>query len=80
MNKKLTLNIDDSLIDFAKHYSAESRQSVSSLFENYLIRLRDCQEDLILTDNTLSIYGITEKENLPDKEEMRKDFYEKSID
>ena len=36
MNKKLTLNVDESLIDFAKAYSKESNQSISNIFEKYL--------------------------------------------
>jgi len=35
MNTKLTLNIEKDLIEIAKKYAQESRQSLSSLVQNY---------------------------------------------
>jgi len=78
MNKKLTLNVNENLIDFAHHYSKISRQSISSLFEKYLMRL---MQDVNLKDISSAardLYGILDKETLPDKKDMRKVFYEKS--
>ena len=79
MNKKLTLNVNENLIEFAHQYSKVSRQSISGLFEKYLMRL---MQDVNLKDISpaaIDLYGILDKETLPDKKDMRKVFYEKSI-
>lgn len=39
MNTKLTLRLDDSLIDAAKHYAAREGRSVSELVAAYFARL-----------------------------------------
>ncbi len=80
MNKKLTLNVDESLIDFAKTYSKESNQSISNIFEKYLIRLKTETKSVEISEDARELYGIISKDELPDKKEMRKRFYEKSID
>ena len=41
MSKKLTLSIDNELIDFAHLYSRKSGISISRLFEQYLMNLRN---------------------------------------
>lgn len=79
MNKKLTLNVEESLIDFAKTYSKESNQSISNIFEKYLIRLQNQAKEIKVSDDAKELYGIIDKTELPDKKEMRKEFYEKSI-
>lgn len=80
MNKKLTLNVDESLIDFAKTYSKESKQSISNIFEKYLIRLKTETKEVKISEDARELYGIISKNELPDKKEMRKRLYEKSID
>ena len=40
MQKKLTLNIDDELINFAHTYSRQNGLSISKLFEQYLSKLK----------------------------------------
>ena len=80
MNKKLTLNVDESLIDFAKTYSKESDQSISSIFEKYLIRLKNETKEINVSEDARELYGIISKNELPDKKEMRNNLYEKSID
>lgn len=80
MNKKLTLNVDESLIDFAKTYSKESNQSISNIFEKYLIRLKTETKEVKISEDARELYGIISKNELPDKKEMRKRLYEKSID
>jgi hypothetical protein len=79
MNKKLTLNVDENLIEFAHQYSKESRQSISGLFEKYLLRLKQDVYHVDISSAARDLYGILDKETLPDKKEMRKVFYEKSI-
>jgi len=79
MNKKLTLNIEDSLIQFAHSYSKNTKQSISSLVEKYLSRLKEKTDTNNISPEAKKLYGIFEKEPLPDKKEMRKTLYEKSI-
>ncbi|GAB6091694.1 DUF6364 family protein [Spirochaeta dissipatitropha] len=79
MNKKLTLNVDESIIDFAKKYSKVNNQSISKIFEKYLIRLKDETKDTDFSDDARELYGIINKESFPDKKVIRKSFYEKSI-
>ena len=80
MNKKLTLNIDDSVIDFAHSYSRQTHQSISSIVEKYLISLKNPKETDKLSSTTNDLYGILEENPLPDKKIMRREFHEKSID
>jgi hypothetical protein len=79
MNKKLTLNVDESLINYAKTYSKESNQSISSIFEKYLIRLKNETQGVEISEDARELYGIISNTELPDKKEMRKRLYEKSI-
>ena len=79
MNRKLTLKGDVNLIEFAHQYSKISRQSISGLFEKYLLRLKQDINHIDISPAARDLYGILDKETLPDKKEMRKEFYEKSI-
>ena len=80
MNKKLTLNVDDSVIEFAHLYSKETKQSISSLFEKYLkgIQRQHLQTDL--SPVTLELRGAFKDLDIPDKHELRRIFHEKSLD
>ena len=80
MNKKLTLNIEDTLIAFAHSYSKKTNQSISSIIEKYLSRLKNENDIESISSEAKELYGILEREPLPDKKEMRKTLYEKSID
>ncbi len=79
MNKKLTLNIDESIIQFAHNYSKITHQSISSIVENYFYILKNSKEDNNFSNSTNELYGILENNPLPDKAELRGAFYEKSI-
>lgn len=79
MNKKLTLNIDDDLIEFAHYYSKKTHQSISSIVEKYFNKLKEKKETNNLSQTTNDLYGILENNPLPDKKTMRKEFYEKNI-
>ncbi len=79
MNKKLTLNIDNSLIEFAHLYSKETQQSISALFEKYIKGLQKQTQDTEFSAVTQQLYGILEGQKVPDKHEMRKAFHEKSF-
>jgi len=78
MNKKLTLNIEDSLITFAHKYSQKTNQSISSIIGKYLSRLKNENDIETISSEAKELYGILEKEPLPDKKEMRKILYKKS--
>ncbi len=79
MNKKLTLNIDDSLIEFAHDYSKKTKQSISSIVEKYFENLKEKKNINNLSRSTNELYGILSDTPLPDKKTMRKEFHEKSI-
>ncbi len=72
MNKKLTLN-------FAHKYTEKTRQSISTIVEKYFKRLKETNDRQYLSKEAEELYGIIEKEVIPDKKEMRNIFYEKSI-
>ena len=79
MNKKLTLNVNEEIIEFAHRYSKKTHQSISHIVEKYLKRLKNDIDQEEISQETNELYGILETENIPDKKEMRKRFYEKSI-
>ncbi len=79
MNKKLTLNIDDNLIQFAHDYSKKTKQSISSIVEKYFENLKEKKSINNLSQSTNELYGILSDAPLPDKKTMRKEFHEKNI-
>jgi len=79
MNKKLTLNVNEEIIDFAHRYSKKTNQSISHIVEKYLKRLKQDIDQEELSPETSELYGILENTNVIDKKEMRKKLYEKSI-
>lgn len=81
MYRKLTLSIDEDLIDSMKSYSRETRQTLSSLVEKYFESLTIAEKPVpYLTQTSNELYGIFEDNPLPDKKVMRERFYEKSSD
>ena len=80
MNKKLTLNIDDSIIIFAHKYSKNTHQSISSIVEKYFISLKNMTNNRNLSKSTEEMYGILSNMPLPDIKTMREEFHDKSID
>lgn len=80
MNKKLTLNIEENLIQFAHTFAKRSNQSISSIVENYLSALKNTKENQEeLGSRTRELYGIFEKEPVPNKKDLRKRFHEKNL-
>ena len=80
MDKKLTLTIDEELIDFVREYSKGTHQSISKIVEKHLQDLRDIKPTVELPAKTKRLYGILEKDDIPDKKKLRKIFHEKSLD
>jgi len=79
MDKKLTLNIDENLIQFAHTYSKYTHQSISKIVEKYFQRLKKQIDQAQLSAEAEELYGIFENETLPDKKELRKSSHEKNI-
>jgi hypothetical protein len=81
MPKKLTLSMDENLINFAHDFSQKNGTSISALFERYLIRLKG-EADTIgikLHPKTRALLGAFKDTPIPDKEILRREFHEKSI-
>ena len=47
MKKKLTLTIDDKLINYIKHIALDEKMSVSELFEEYIISIKKSNKNVI---------------------------------
>ena len=81
MNKKLTLTIDDKVIEFAHLYSKETDQSISAMVEKYFRNLqRSSYQDSDLSPVTLKLRGALKGQSVPEKHELRRMFHEKSLD
>lgn len=78
MQKKLTLSIDDELIQFAHQFAKQSKQSISRIIEEYLNNLRKQSVNPHLSKKAQALHGVFSNENIPDKKELRKNFHEKS--
>jgi hypothetical protein len=56
MHTKLTLTIEQSIIDVAKRYAAHKRQSLSSIIENYMKSLtKEAAPDVITLTPTVKM-------------------------
>jgi len=84
MKKKLTLSIEEDIIEFAHELSDKNNQSISNLIENYLITLKEQNnhnDDDKLSPEVKELTGFFDEDKLPaDKKEMRQIFHEKNID
>ncbi|MBU0710450.1 hypothetical protein KKC74_08340 [bacterium] len=76
MNTKLTLNIEKDLIEIAKKYAQESRQSLSSLVQNYFKHLTSdtkIQDNIDISPTVKNLSGIISLNNDYDyKEDYKK--------
>ncbi|MDF1568277.1 MAG: DUF6364 family protein [Spirochaetaceae bacterium] len=80
MNKKLTLTIDDKIIEFAHHYSKETDQSISAMVEKYFRNLQRSNQDSDFSPVTLKLRGVLKGHTVPEKHELRRMFHEKNLD
>ena len=82
MKKKLTLSINDDLIEFAHNFSNETHQSISHIVEEYLIELKKNREQNLeeqkLQKRIEKLYGAFENNSIPDKKDLRSAFHEKN--
>ena len=79
MNKKLTLSLDSSIIDFAHDFSNKTKKPISKIIENYFLELKNHNE-INLPKDLEELYGIFENKNAPEKKELRRIFHEKHSD
>jgi len=79
MDKKLTLNIDEDIIDFAHQYSKKTHQSISNIVEGFFKELKGSNNDLNLSKKTNSLYGALKNSKNITKSDIRKLFHEKSL-
>lgn len=80
MSKKLTLSLDEDLIDFAHSYAQKIKKPISKIVSDYFNFIRhEYEEEIGLDDNLKGLYGIFSKEPIPDKNTLREVAHEKSI-
>jgi hypothetical protein len=81
MQKKLTLSINEDLVEFAHAFSNETNQSISHIVEEYLNELKE-QETNPNKNNfkpkIQKLYGLFENQPIPDKKDLRRTFHEKN--
>ncbi len=71
MDTKLTLKLDDSIIEQAKNYAKQKDTSLSKLIESYLGKLVTPMNEEAITPLVKSLSGVIE---LPKKLEQKKDY------
>ena len=81
MNTKLTLTIEQSVIEKAKAYAKEKKRSLSDLIENYLKIITSEQDSSVdISPLTKSLLGsFKAPENLDYKTELSKGLTEKYL-
>jgi hypothetical protein len=69
MNTKLTLRLDDHLIDSAKEYSAKTGKSVSKIVSDFFIIIKNekLKKSCSLTPTVQSLKGILKNSKLSEK-------------
>jgi hypothetical protein len=77
MNRKLTLSLDSSVVDFAHAFSKKYNKPISKIVENYFIELKE-QNGTDLPKDLEELYGIFEGMDAPNKKKLRKMFHEKN--
>lgn len=71
MDKKLTLKLDNSVIERAKSYAKKKNTSVSKLVESYLGLLTDAKGSQEITPLVKSLSGVV---NLPENFDYKKNY------
>lgn len=81
MQKKLTLSINEDLIEFVHIFSNETNQSISHIVEEYLNELKEQEtnpDKKNFKPKIQKLYGAFENQPIPDKKELRRTFHEKN--
>lgn len=82
MNTKLTLTIEQAIIEKAKFYAKDKGRSLSDIIENYLkvLTSEDVKENVEITPFVNSLQGSFKvPEDFDYKEELRKSLYKKYL-
>jgi hypothetical protein len=81
MSKKLTLNVDETIIVKAKQYAQQTGRSLSGLVENYLRNLVAVQQtNQILEDKIANLSGkIKLPKDFDEEKELRSIFEKKHL-
>lgn len=82
MNTKLTLTIEQAIIEKAKFYAKDKGRSLSDIIENYLkvLTSEDVKENVEITPFVESLKGsFKEPEDFDYKEELRKSLSKKYL-
>jgi hypothetical protein len=82
MNVKLTLTIEETVIEKAKKYAKEKERSLSNLIENYLLAItnEEASTEKELTPITKSLKGsFTSSKNFDYKTELTKRLSDKYL-
>lgn len=80
MNTKLTLNLDESVINQAKIYAKENSISLSNLIENYLGSLTSKnQKKSKISPLVESLTGVIDDKNVEDKKDYKDYLSEKYL-
>lgn len=77
MSKKLTLNVDENVIEKAKIYAQKTGRSLSGLVENYLKNLVDHhQPETSLEDKITRLSGKIQLPDDFDEDKILKEYFE----
>jgi hypothetical protein len=79
MSENLTLSLDSEIVEFANTFSRKINKPVSRIIEDYFIELKEKNAD-DLPQDLQELYGIFEGIDAPDKNGLRRLFYEKRRD
>lgn len=80
MNKKLTLSLNETVIEKAKHYAESTGKSLSSLVEDYFKNLTESNKKTNISKRLQAIAGKIElPPNFDDELELRKAMEEKHL-
>ncbi len=82
MNTKLTLTIEQTIIEKAKKYASSKGRSLSDIIENYLkvITKEESEEKIVMTPIVKSLKGsFKAPKNLDYKKELAKQLSEKYL-
>lgn len=74
MDTKLTLKLDEDIIEKAKSYAKSKKTSLSVLIENYLQKLTDKKPDKNKKDITPLVKSLSGIVDLPDDFDYKRDY------
>ena len=71
MSEKLTLSLEEDIINFAHSYAQKTRKPISRIVSDYFNFLRHIyEEDIGLDKDLKALYGVFSKNPIPAKEKL----------